>query len=270
MLADDEALELGRWYAVSVWIDTERRGVPPENVEHPIEEPGHAATVRLVVLATSGDFEIDEPVQTLILPAQGASIGRAVFRVRPLAPRPDPGELRFHVLYSLNLIEDILLVARGWIGTRQHRPCARLPSAPLRPDRGVRARRCTAAEADARPCEPQGRSVRVLLRDRGREPALGVQRQGAARLDADTLAWGPIKISARRSSASRCRNGIRLRAGLRARLRPTRRSHSGSPVRAGTCGRGCSLATPRRRCARSAVAGGPSSRPRGAHPGDGR
>ena len=40
VLADDEALELGRWYAVSVWIDTERRGVPPENVEHPIEEPG--------------------------------------------------------------------------------------------------------------------------------------------------------------------------------------------------------------------------------------
>ena len=42
--------------------DTERRGVPPENVASILwRRTGHAATVRLVVLATSGDFEIDEP-----------------------------------------------------------------------------------------------------------------------------------------------------------------------------------------------------------------
>jgi HEAT repeat protein len=132
VLDDDEPLEVGTSYAVSVWIDTKLGGVPTEGPARGIEDPGQAGTVAIAVLATSADFDIEEPVGTLRLPPDGASVEAALFRVRPRAPRAE-AELRFHLLYSLNMIEDVLLVARVAAqgeGTREPRSL-RLRYAPI-------------------------------------------------------------------------------------------------------------------------------------------
>lgn len=111
-LVADEALQAGTWYALDVSIDVSAKGLPREGETRPIEEFSQTEDARISVLASSADFKIDEPVRSLALPPRGPSRDHAVFHIQPLGVRDRPAELRLHLLYRVNLIEDIVLIAR--------------------------------------------------------------------------------------------------------------------------------------------------------------
>ncbi len=112
-VAPDEPLRVGRWYAVDISVRSQFSGVPVAGAApRGVEEVATEETVRITVLAISEDFEIAEPVRTFRLPPQGDS-HRATFEVRPTAAatREAPATIRFQLLYRLNLIEDVELLA---------------------------------------------------------------------------------------------------------------------------------------------------------------
>jgi hypothetical protein len=112
-LSSEEPLQVAAWYALDISIDVQAGGIKAEDAPRPIEEPKEEGDATIAVLASSADFDIDEPVRTLTLPPSGRSRDHAVFKIRAAAaPAGQPGEVRIQLLYRLNLIEDIVFVAR--------------------------------------------------------------------------------------------------------------------------------------------------------------
>ena len=112
VLTSEEPLRLAQWYELDVAIELKAGGIKAEGAPREIEPVPQEANVEIAVLASSSEFEIDEPVRTLTLPPTGPSTGPAAFKIRPTAVRADAtGEIRIQLLYKLNLIEDVVLVA---------------------------------------------------------------------------------------------------------------------------------------------------------------
>jgi hypothetical protein len=112
-LTPDKPLRAEGWYSVDVSVRSQFSGVPlAGSAPRAVEEVDTAETIRITVLALSEDFEIAEPVRTLKLPPEGDS-SPATFDVQPLRPATAdaPAIIRFQLLYRLNLIEDVELLA---------------------------------------------------------------------------------------------------------------------------------------------------------------
>lgn len=102
-------------YQIEVSIRSKAIGIQSSAERVAISEPGQNFPVEILVIADSGDFEIPEPVQKLLLPPNGDSVENARFRdVRPQRRTNSEGELaqiRVRLYYNLNLLEVVVISA---------------------------------------------------------------------------------------------------------------------------------------------------------------
>jgi len=116
-VAPREPLAKTETYDLEVAIRTQPSGVPMREPKERkgIQEPKAGKPVEVLVVASSEDFFIPEPVQRLSLPPSGNSINDAVFKeVKPrrtTASRDDLAKISVSLLYNLNLLEHAILDA---------------------------------------------------------------------------------------------------------------------------------------------------------------
>jgi len=114
-VATGEPLVQSEWYRLQVAVKTKPTGVPPTVGERrPIEEPkrDHPATV--MVVAEGDDFDIEENIQTFILPPSGDTADPAWFRVRPKKETADSknlAEISLRLLCDFFYLEKITVQA---------------------------------------------------------------------------------------------------------------------------------------------------------------
>ncbi|HYH44164.1 MAG TPA: HEAT repeat domain-containing protein, partial [Thermoanaerobaculia bacterium] len=161
-LPSGHALRRGAWYRLEVAVRAKPTGAPPQGPRRPMREPRQRYDALLHVTVEGDDFEIDEPVDTLVLPPTGDSTKHACFRLRPLEERTaeHPAELRVRVYYYFNLLEEI--VARAEVVGRFDDP-----SRPrgARPPFSLRQQRLDRAYLDLDSVQPRAMQIHVERRD---------------------------------------------------------------------------------------------------------
>jgi len=105
-------------YDLEVAVRTKPAGIPmrdPKEAREGISEPRKGEDVDVLVIASSTDFDIPDPVQRLRLPPSGNSTKNAVFKeVRPAHTTPSKDNLAkitVRLLYNLNLLEHAIIDA---------------------------------------------------------------------------------------------------------------------------------------------------------------
>ena len=112
-LPQGHVLQEKQWYQLEVAVREKPRDLIPVTREggeerQPLPEPKQDEPVTLYVTAEGSGFEIEEPVQTLVLPPKrGDSTRHAYFRVRPGRPAAGPPwpTIRLRIYYQFNLLE---------------------------------------------------------------------------------------------------------------------------------------------------------------------
>lgn len=112
---ESHTLQVARWYQLEVAIRAKPTGIPSEELERrPIREPKQEKDVTVMVTVQGDDFEIVEPVQTLMLPPLGDSTENALFKVRPLRESfnsENLSEIKVRLYYEFNLLEVVVISA---------------------------------------------------------------------------------------------------------------------------------------------------------------
>ncbi len=109
-IATGEPLVRSEWYRLQVTVKTKPAGVPPTVGERrPIEEPKRDRPVTIMVVAEGDDFDIEENVQTFILPPSGDIADPAWFRVQPKKETTDSKDL---AKISLRLLCDFFYLEK--------------------------------------------------------------------------------------------------------------------------------------------------------------
>ncbi|HET9768979.1 MAG TPA: HEAT repeat domain-containing protein, partial [Thermoanaerobaculia bacterium] len=113
---EGQALRAGEWYFLEVAVRVRPSGIPPAKAaRQPLVELGRTTDIILHVTVEGDGFDVDEPVDTLVLPAVGDSTKPALFRVRPARETTNSGrlaELRVHLYYRFNLLEELVVQAK--------------------------------------------------------------------------------------------------------------------------------------------------------------
>lgn len=101
-------LVAGQWYRLQLGIRERPTGLPAtEDRREPIREPDVPGPVRVMVTAESDRFEIDEPVQSLMLPRQGDASQTVSFRIRSsttTSPEADLAKIRLRLYCEFALL----------------------------------------------------------------------------------------------------------------------------------------------------------------------
>jgi hypothetical protein len=108
-IAAGQALQAGHWYHLEIAVRVQPGGIPVEGGQRrEIREPRQAGPVSIMVTAEGDGFDIDEPVQSLILPPLGDSTQNALFKVRPQRESTGPkarAEICVRLYFQFNLLE---------------------------------------------------------------------------------------------------------------------------------------------------------------------
>ncbi len=109
------ALKCDSWYQLEVAIRNQPIGIPTKESERTeIIDPGRSTDITIYAAVTSSEFEIKEPVQTILLPPIGNSIKNAEFRVRPIkasASENDMASIEVRLYFEFNLLEATVIEA---------------------------------------------------------------------------------------------------------------------------------------------------------------
>jgi hypothetical protein len=108
------ALRDSQPYMLEVAVRETPAGILPDGTRQPIAEPAQTQDVTLYVTAESRDFDIAEPVQTLILPPRGDSTTNACFRIKPRVVTIDPrtrASITVCIYYEFNLLDEAVIEA---------------------------------------------------------------------------------------------------------------------------------------------------------------
>lgn len=182
-LPDGHSLQADRWYRLEVAVRIERTGLPREGAaDMPIAEPRQGNDVLLLVTAQGNGFEIEEPVQDLLLPPSGDTPTPAVFRIRPTRKTvavSDRAELRLRVFHDFNLIEALLLQAEV-VGPFEAPDRTRLG---LRDPISVRQERRETAYTDLQDVEPRAMHIDVTSQGNGFQFTFTFAHDGMAKLE---------------------------------------------------------------------------------------
>jgi CHAT domain len=109
------ALQAGKLYQLEVAVRQQPTGIPPGmEWRHSIREPKQVEPVTIFITATgNNNFEIENPVQTLILPPSGDSKIHATFRIRPhkQSANSNLDAIAIRAYYKFNLLEESIIKA---------------------------------------------------------------------------------------------------------------------------------------------------------------
>jgi hypothetical protein len=111
-LPDGEPLCAGEWYVLRAAIREAPQGVPLRTGKRKPFPTLAGEALELLAVAEGDGFEIEEPVQSLDLPAAGDSTRDAYFRIRPTQALPASASIRIRIYYRLNLLESLVFNAQ--------------------------------------------------------------------------------------------------------------------------------------------------------------
>lgn len=122
-ISDRYVLQCEHWYRLEVAVRNEPTGMPFKGQErYPIREPKQQSNITIMVTTEGDGFEIEEPVQTLILPPLGDSKDNAQFRVRPVRQstnKDDLAAIRVRLYFEFNLLE-VAVICAEVVGKFEH------------------------------------------------------------------------------------------------------------------------------------------------------
>lgn len=128
-LAKGEPLVLDTRYCLEVAVGTKRTGVPStDDRDKTIREPKRDHPVTIMVTAEGKDFDIEENVQTFILPPSGDTVNPACFWVQAKRETTDPKNLaKIHLrLYCDFFLLTKIIVYAYVVGTEDDPSISRL------------------------------------------------------------------------------------------------------------------------------------------------
>ena len=185
-------LQVTARYHLEVAVRATRTGIPAAGEAQPIQEPGQKEDVKILVVADSpdGGFEIPEPVQYLVLPANGDSRQNAWFKgvkaVRAAGYASELLQLRVRLYYNLNLIEVAIIEAEA-VTLFQSTQESRLGlEKPIRFHQQLRERDYGNLEL----IQPRGMHILVGARSGGVDLSFVLEREGRE----DTVLSGTARV----------------------------------------------------------------------------